>query len=196
MRVRVRFLCSALRPEQYPERPLPEVAFAGRSNVGKSSLLNTLWGTRGLARTSSTPGRTRTINFYLVEDAYYFVDLPGYGYASVPLKMRREWARGIEEYFRRRHNLRGVVVLMDSRLGPTELDRQMFGWLEELGLRAVPVLTKADKASQRELNQALKETERIGLNHPVIFSARTGQGKDRLWKAILELLKGEPPSGK
>lgn len=169
------------------------MAFAGRSNVGKSSLLNTLWGIKGLARTSSVPGRTRTINFYLVEEAYFFVDLPGYGYARVPLRLRKEWAKGLEEYFRRRTNLKGVVVVMDSRVGPTDLDRQMFQWLEEVGLPALPVFTKADKASQRELDAALKKARSLGLPDPVVFSARTGFGKDRLWGEVLKLLEGKPP---
>lgn len=189
--MKVRFLRSALRPENYPQAGLPEVAFAGQSNVGKSSLLNCLWGLKGLARTSSTPGRTRTINFYLVEERYYFVDLPGYGYAKVPIAMRLKWKEAIESYFNSSRDLRGVVVVMDSRLGPTELDRQMFLWLGELGLTAVPVLTKADKASQKELSQAQKEVEALCKEPPLVFSAKTGQGKDRLWKRILELLKGE-----
>lgn len=159
-------------------------------------MLNALWGTRGLARTSSTPGRTRTINFYLVEDSFFFVDLPGYGYARVPLKMRREWAKGIEEYLRKRKNLKGVVVVMDSRLGPTELDRQMFQWLGEVGIPSLPVLTKADKASQGELAAALRKTRAIGLPDPIVFSAKTGQGKDPLWRAVLDLLEGKLPTAK
>lgn len=194
MAVRVRFVTSALWPDQYPQGHLPEVAFAGRSNVGKSSLLNTLWGTRGMARTSSTPGRTRTINFYLVEDSFFFVDLPGYGYARAPLKTREEWAKGIEEYFMKRKNLKGVVVLMDSRIGPTELDRQMFQWLGEVGLPLLPVLTKADKASQGEMAATLRKTKALGLPDPIVFSAKTGQGKDRLWRAILDLLEGKFPA--
>lgn len=186
---------SALRPEDYPQVGLPEVAFAGRSNVGKSSLLNCLWGLKGLARTSSTPGRTRTINFYLVEERYCFVDLPGYGYAKVPMAMRFKWKEAIETYFRSPRDLRGVVVIMDSRLGPTELDRQMFLWLWELGIVAVPVLTKADKTTQKELSQAQSKVEALCKEPPLVFSAKTGQGKDRLWKRLLDLLKGEatPP---
>ena len=194
MRIRrVEFLRSALRPEDFPRDNLPEVAFAGRSNVGKSSLLNTLWGRRGLARTSSTPGRTRTINFYLLEGAYYFVDLPGYGFAKVPLRMRREWAKGLEDYFRLRRNLRGVVVVMDARHGPTALDHQMFEWLKELGIEAVPVFTKVDKASQKEKVQARRRFEQWGLSpdEPLFFSARTGEGKDRLWSRLWRLLKAE-----
>lgn len=190
---RVEFLRSALRPGDFPPDHLPEVAFAGRSNVGKSSLLNTLWGRRGLARTSSTPGRTRAINFYLVEDAYYFTDLPGYGYAKVPLKMRREWAKGLQAYFRRRRNLRGVVVIMDARIGPTELDEQMFRWLGELGLEAVPVLTKVDRASQKEISAAKGKVEALRLGEVVLFSARTGEGKVRLWSRLWKLLKAEEP---
>lgn len=189
--MRVKFLKSALRPEDYPQAGIPEVAFAGRSNVGKSSLLNCLWGLRGLARTSSTPGRTRTINFYLVEERYLFVDLPGYGYARVPISMRLRWREAIESYFHSPRNLKGVVLIMDSRLGPTDLDRQMFLWLRELRLPTIPVLTKADKATQKELSQAQKEVEALCKEPLVVFSAKTGQGKDRLWKRLLDLLKAE-----
>lgn len=190
---RVEFLRSAVTREDFPSDHLPEVAFAGRSNVGKSSLLNTLWGRRGMARTSSTPGRTRTINFYLLEGAYYFVDLPGYGFAKVPLKMRRMWRRMMETYFRSRGNLRGVVLIMDARLGPTELDRQMLEWLDALGLKAIPVFTKADKASQRELAHARGALRSLGISpeEAVIFSAKTGQGKAHLWARIGKLLQAK-----
>jgi GTP-binding protein len=190
----IKFVLSALKAEQYPKRVLPEVAFAGRSNVGKSSLLNTLWGKKGLARTSSTPGKTRTINFYEVENSYYFTDLPGYGYAKVPLQMRRRWAKAIEEYFRTRKNLRAVVLVMDSKLGPTELDLQLVNWLKTLRpeLPLIPVLTKVDKASQKELSSALNRSKEVPFDTEVIlFSAKTGQGKDKLWKVLLEFLQGK-----
>jgi GTP-binding protein len=190
----IKFLLSALKAEQYPKRVLPEVAFAGRSNVGKSSLLNTLWGKKGLARTSSTPGKTRTINFYEVENSYYFTDLPGYGYAKVPLQMRRHWAKAIGEYFRTRKNLRAVVLVMDSKLGPTELDLQLVNWLKTLRpeLPLIPVLTKVDKASQKELSSALNRSKEVPFDTEVIlFSAKTGQGKDKLWKVLLEFLQGK-----
>lgn len=190
----IKFVLSALKAEQYPKRVLPEVAFAGRSNVGKSSLLNTLWGKKGLARTSSTPGKTRTINFYEVENSYYFTDLPGYGYAKVPLQMRRHWAKAIEEYFRTRKNLRAVVLIMDSKLGPTELDLQLVNWLKTLRpeLPLIPVLTKVDKASQKELSSALNRSKEVPFDTEVIlFSAKTGQGKDKLWKVLLEFLQGK-----
>lgn len=162
--------------------------------MGKSSLLNTLWGKKGLARTSSTPGKTRTINFYEVENSYYFTDLPGYGYAKVPLQMRRHWAKAIGEYFRTRKNLRAVVLVMDSKLGPTELDLQLVNWLKTLRpeLPLIPVLTKVDKASQKELSSALNRSKEVPFDTEVIlFSAKTGQGKDKLWKVLLEFLQGK-----
>ena len=188
----IRLVVSALKEEQYPKRVLPEVAFAGRSNVGKSSLLNTLWGRKGLARVSSTPGKTRTINFYEVENSYYFTDLPGYGYAKVPLTMRKQWAKVIEEYFRTRENLRAVVLIMDSTLGPTELDVQMVNWLKALrpDLPIIPVLTKTDKASQKEISSALTRSKELSFKiEPILFSAKTGQGKDKLWKVLFHLLQ-------
>jgi len=192
----IRLVVSALKEEQYPKRVLPEVAFAGRSNVGKSSLLNTLWGRKGLARVSSTPGKTRTINFYEVENSYYFTDLPGYGYAKVPLTMRKQWAKVIEEYFRTRENLRAVVLIMDSTLGPTELDVQMVNWLKALrpDLPIIPVLTKTDKASQKEISSALTRSKELSFKiEPILFSAKTGQGKDKLWKVLFQLLQEKTP---
>ncbi len=192
----IRLVVSALKEEQYPKRVLPEVAFAGRSNVGKSSLLNTLWGRKGLARVSSTPGKTRTINFYEVENSYYFTDLPGYGYAKVPLTMRKQWAKVIEEYFRTRENLRAVVLIMDSTLGPTELDVQMVNWLKALrpDLPIIPVLTKTDKASQKEISSALTRSKELSFKiEPILFSAKTGQGKDKLWKVLFHLLQEKTP---
>jgi len=192
----IRLVVSALKEEQYPKRMLPEVAFVGRSNVGKSSLLNTLWGRRGLARVSSTPGKTRTINFYEVENSYYFTDLPGYGYAKVPLTMRKQWAKVIEEYFRTRENLRAVVLIMDSTLGPTELDVQMVNWLKALrpDLPIIPVLTKTDKASQKEISSALTRSKELSFKiEPILFSAKTGQGKDKLWKVLFHLLQEKTP---
>ena len=192
----IRLVVSALKAEQYPKRVLPEVAFAGRSNVGKSSLLNTLWGRKGLARVSSTPGKTRTINFYEVENSYYFTDLPGYGYAKVPLTMRKQWAKVIEEYFRTRENLRAVVLIMDSTLGPTELDVQMVNWLKALrpDLPIIPVLTKTDKASQKEISSALTRSKELSFKiEPILFSAKTGQGKDKLWKVLFHLLQEKTP---
>ena len=190
----IRLVVSALKPEQYPKRLLPEVAFAGRSNVGKSSLLNTLWGKRGFAKVSSTPGKTRTINFYEVENSYYFADLPGYGYAKVPLIMRKHWAKAIEEYFCTRENLRAVVLIMDTTLGPTELDVVMINWLKAIRpeLPLIPVLTKADKASQKEISSALNRSKKLPFKMELIlFSAKTGQGKDKLWKVLLQLLQGK-----
>ena len=190
----IRLVASALKPEQYPKRLLPEVAFAGRSNVGKSSLLNTLWGKRGFAKVSSTPGKTRTINFYEVENSYYFADLPGYGYAKVPLIMRKHWAKAIEEYFCTRENLRAVVLIMDTTLGPTELDVVMINWLKAIRpeLPLIPVLTKADKASQKEISSALNRSKKLPFKMELIlFSAKTGQGKDKLWKVLLQLLQGK-----
>ena len=184
----VEFIISAYREDQYPPPDKPEVAFAGRSNVGKSSLINRLVNRRKLARTSSTPGRTQSINFFIMEDRLYLVDLPGYGFARVPVKVKKSWGRMVETYLRSRSNLESVIVIMDIRRDPSDGDKDLFRWLNQYGIRAVPVLTKADKVSRQA---AVKRTriihgqlEGIALEKPMVFSARTGVGRDEIWKKI------------
>ena len=178
-----------------PEAALPEVAFAGRSNVGKSSLLNRLIHRKKFARVSNTPGRTREINFFKVNDAFVFVDLPGYGYARVSKDRRAEWRPLIESYLRRSPQLRGIVQLLDVRHDPTNDDRLMLDFLSEIGVPTIVVLTKIDKLSATERRERLAELPlRLGLDaeQVIAFSASTGEGRDELAGAIESLL--EQPS--
>jgi GTP-binding protein len=189
---------SAGRLDQFPRGERPEVAFAGRSNVGKSSLINRLLGRRGLARTSSTPGRTRTINFYLVNEAVLFADLPGYGYAKVSRSLQEDWWALVEGYLTHRVPLRGVVHLVDARHPPTDRDQGLQDFLVAVGAPSVVVLTKADKVprGQRRAVQAAA-ARLLGLARPemgLFFSAETGEGAPELWRAVDALLA--VPSGR
>jgi GTP-binding protein len=190
------FLKSVYPGDDYPPDRYPEVAFAGRSNVGKSSLINTLVNKKGLARTSSTPGKTQSINFYLVNHSLCLVDLPGYGYARVPQQVRKRWSPLIENYCQTRKNLRGVVVIIDARTGPTPLDISLIQWLKGLSLPALIVMTKTDKLSKNKVAQARRQTAEalaIDSEEIVLFSAHTGQGKKELWQKILHLIAPPPP---
>jgi GTP-binding protein len=182
------FVLSAREPAHYPPESLPEVAFAGRSNVGKSSLINTLLNRRGLARTSNTPGRTQEINFFAVNERIAFIDLPGYGYAKVPDSVRKHWGPMIETYLRERRTLRLVVLILDVRRDPSEEDLQMIRWLVHYRLRFLPVLTKTDKLSRNQLLVRQRRiSERLEIPEgetPIVFSAKTGAGKDLLWREI------------
>ena len=184
----VRFFRAIADLEKLPRDGLPEVAFAGRSNVGKSSLINALVGRRRLAMTSSTPGKTRTINFYRVEERLYFVDLPGYGFARVPGEMRRRWRGLIESYFRTTRNLRGAVVIVDARHEPTELDVQMAEWLRSIPVAFVVAATKSDKLSRPALQLRLKKHREVflelGAEEVFAYSAVDGTGKKELWRCI------------
>jgi len=187
---------SAGRLDQFPRGERPEVAFAGRSNVGKSSLINRLLGRRGLARTSSTPGRTRTINFYLVNEAVLFADLPGYGYAKVSRSLQEDWWALVEGYLTHRVPLRGVVHLVDARHPPTDRDQGLQDFLVAVGAPSVVVLTKADKVprGQRRAVQAAA-ARLLGLVRPemgLFFSAETGEGAPELWRAVDALLAAPP----
>lgn len=180
-----RFVASAATPESFLRDHRPEVAFIGRSNVGKSSLLNGLLGVKGLARTSSTPGRTQTINFFLINEAFYFVDLPGYGYAKVSKADRLAWGRLIEKYLAERTQLVLSILIVDARHEPSPLDLQMQSWLQHFGLSYLVVSTKIDKMSgneQRTIRQRMRkalQTERI-----IPYSAVTGAGAKEIWEAI------------
>lgn len=182
------FTLSAVMESQYPKDNLPEIALIGRSNVGKSSLINKLINRKKLAKTSSTPGKTRTINFYKINNSFYFVDLPGYGYAKVPLKERKEWQRFIEEYFETRETLKGAFIVLDIRRSPTENETMIYEWLSRLGLPAVTVLTKADKFSKTKAAKQAKEIEgSLGKGKVTIFSATSGEGKNELLKVVSSL---------
>ncbi len=190
------FLKSVYPQDDYPQGGYPEVAFAGRSNVGKSSLINTLVNRKGLARISSSPGKTQSINFYLVNGSLCLVDLPGYGYAKVPHQVRKRWSPLIEKYCQNRKNLGGVVVIIDARIGPTPLDLSLIQWLRGLSLPALIVLTKADKLSKNKMAQVLRQAaETLSIDAEKIspFSAHTGQGKKELWQKIKYLIHPTPP---
>jgi GTP-binding protein len=181
-----RFLGAAAAPGGGPPPSLPEVAVAGRSNVGKSSLLNALLGRRGLARTSSTPGRTRQLNFFLVNDRLVIVDLPGYGFAVGSEAERRSWGPLVEGFLRERPTLRGVALLVDVRRGLEADEEEILAFLAHVELPAAVVATKLDKLARGTAGNALASLRRrVGAATPVVgFSARTGEGKDELWRVV------------
>jgi GTP-binding protein len=185
------FLKSAFDESQYPPVEKTEVAFAGRSNVGKSSLLNTLVNRKNLARISSTPGRTQSLNFFRVNDRFTFVDLPGYGYARVSRDVKNSWRGMVETYLRKRPNLKAVVVIVDIRRDLEEDDRSLMGWLEQEGKRVIPVLTKVDKLGRKERESRVRRMEKdlagIVPEKPVLFSAKTAEGRKELWDRFLSL---------
>jgi GTP-binding protein len=174
-----------------PTNDLPEVAFAGRSNVGKSSLLNRLVKRKAFARVSNTPGRTREINFFKVNDAFVLADLPGYGYAKISKARKAEWLPLIEGYLRASTALRGVVQLLDSRHDPSEEDLQMFDFLADVGVPTLVVLTKIDKLRAREVPErihAIAVALRLEDDQIIPFSAETNQGRDELAETLLALI--------
>jgi GTP-binding protein len=183
------YLASFASLQSLPATGFPEIAFAGRSNVGKSSLINSLLGRHRLAKTSSTPGKTRTLNYYLVNRAFYFVDLPGYGYARVSREERLGWQQLLEPYLLDRLPLCGVVQLIDLRHEPMDSDRALWEWLGDHGRPALIVLTKADKLSRGKAKSSFIRARRI-LNvderRAVMFSARTHQGREAVWRWIEE----------
>jgi GTP-binding protein len=192
MKVFARFLTSAASPSQFPRPSAPEIAFLGRSNVGKSSLLNSLTASK-LARVSNTPGRTQTINFFGVdigkekrEPEMIFSDLPGYGYARVPVAIVGEWPKFIEPYLAARETLRLCICLVDSNIPPQKSDTQLIEWLEKHERPFVVVATKIDRISGNELARSLKELTNKFEVKPLAYSSKTGKGRDELWKLIRE----------
>jgi len=186
------FVKSVVNISQLPKLRLPEVVFAGRSNVGKSRLLNLLTNRKKLAAISSTPGKTRTINYFKINNRYYFVDLPGYGYAKVSKKMRVQWQTLIESYLSGSGQIQSVVVIIDSRHEVSPLDIQMLEWLRELGIPPIVVATKVDKLSSNELVFKLTRTtnalSKFGVEIVLPFSAVTGHGKKQVLQAIFDRL--------
>lgn len=182
------FVISAVKPAQYPEDALPEIALAGRSNVGKSSLINCLIQRKNLARTSSKPGKTQTINFYRLNDQFYFADVPGYGFARVSKSIRQAWGRMIERYMTSRENLRAVIQVVDIRHPPSKDDEQMFAFLQYHQLPTIVVATKADKISRNQQGKHLRVIrERLDLSPDVplvLFSAVSRLGKEELWDQL------------
>ena len=190
------FVKSATDPSQYPEGKLPEIAFAGRSNVGKSSLINTIARKKNLAKTSSTPGCTRLINFFIVNNEISLVDLPGYGYARAPIASRREWGPMIETYLKCRESLESVIVILDVRRHPSQQDITLINWLHHYEIIPTIVLTKIDKISRSQAKicqRKIKELLALTAD-PILFSARTGEGKDIIWGAIKDLLARNKPA--
>jgi GTP-binding protein len=178
--------------KQLPGNHLPEIAFAGRSNVGKSSALNRLVHVKNLAKTSSTPGKTRLINYFLINENLYFVDLPGYGYAKTSRSLKESWGKLVEDYLKERETLKGTVLLIDSRRGVLEPDLQLMEWLDFYGRERLIVLTKTDKLKRSELlscvNRA-KQTLNMDSDSLILFSAKTGEGKDKILKWIERVIE-------
>ena len=189
MKAKARFITSAAKPEQFPPETLPELAVVGRSNVGKSSLINALTGQSGLARTSRTPGRTRLVNWFEVNGKFLLVDLPGYGYAEVSRDMRESWRPLIEKYLADRKTLAGVLLLIDVRRGPGDEELDFVPWLEAREVPIVVALTKADKlAKNKRMLEVTKAKKTLGLKRdPHAVSAQTGDGLDGLWRSIAAL---------
>ena len=189
-----RFLGAAAAPGGEPPPGPPEVAIAGRSNVGKSSLINSLLGRRGLARTSRTPGRTRQVNFFLVNERFVLADLPGYGFAVGPEAERRAWGPLVEHYLRERPTLRGVVILVDVRRGVEAEEAELLAFLASVRLPSVLVATKCDKLGRGAARQALARLTSAGV--PALgYSARTGEGRDALFGVLAGWLAGPPRTG-
>jgi GTP-binding protein len=189
------FIKSATKPGNYPEEILAEVAFAGRSNVGKSSLINVLVNRRGLVRTSSTPGRTQLLNFFDINGQFCLVDLPGFGFAKVPVAVKKQWGPMVRTYLEGRRSLRALVLLFDIRRVPRQEEVQLLDWLEEFGVPTIPVITKVDKLvrSRRE-KQILPILEVTGLPRDAftLFSAVTREGREEIWQRIEMALEGDP----
>ncbi|RKD23863.1 YihA family ribosome biogenesis GTP-binding protein [Ammoniphilus oxalaticus] len=187
------FIISAVASAQYPQDALPEIALAGRSNVGKSSFINRMLNRKNIARTSSRPGKTQTLNFFKINEQFYFVDVPGYGFARVSKTEKEKWGKMIEEYFVGRDPLRAVVQLVDLRHPPTADDKAMYEFLKFYHIPVVIVATKADKISKGQLQKHQKIVkETLGLQSGdsiVLFSSETGQGKDEAWKQLLAQIK-------
>lgn len=189
----VELVMSAVDPKQYPTTGYPEIGFLGRSNVGKSSLTNVLINRKDYAHTSGQPGKTQTLNFYRVNDALYFVDVPGYGYAKVSKSEREKWAQMIETYLTQREQLRGVVNLIDGRHAPSDYDIQMRDWLDYYGIPVLYVATKVDKipkSKRKKQEQILRKGLELKDDEPlVMFSAKTKVGADQVWDWIEQQIK-------
>ncbi len=185
------FIKSAANPSQYPTETFPEIAFAGRSNVGKSSLINTLVNRKHLVKTSSTPGRTQLINFFLVNNQLGLVDLPGYGYAKVPRSVQKKWGPMVETYLKTRNNLKGVVLIMDIRRRPDHKEFNLMDWLTNFNIPRILVITKTDKLSKSKQKLQLStitDILSVMADDLILFSAKTRLGKNRVWTAIQKLL--------
>lgn len=183
------FVKSAFAREHWTTDGLPEISFLGRSNVGKSSLLNSLLSRKALARTSNTPGRTQSLNYFLINQKFYFVDLPGYGYAKVSKSTRQDWSKMATDYLANRQQLVLSIQLVDSRHEPTKLDQQLHEWLQHYKKPHLIVATKADKLSSNELQKNIRVISQTLKDSEVVsYSSVTGKGRDEVWKAIVSAL--------
>lgn len=191
MKVKARFVISASKPSEFPKEDLPEIAVVGRSNVGKSSLINALVGQDRLARTSRTPGRTRLVNWFEVDGRFHLVDLPGYGYAEVSRETRESWRPLIESYLADRKTLAGVLLLIDVRRGPQDEELDFVPWLEAKQIPIVVALTKSDKLPKnKRMLEVTKAKKSLGLKRdPFAVSAQDTDGIDELWRGVTKLLK-------
>ena len=179
------FLKSAFKEDDWPRDRKPEIAFLGRSNVGKSSLINSLLAVRGLARTSSTPGRTQSLNFFVINEQFRFVDLPGFGYARVPKEIKSTWGEMATSYLAKRSQLVLSIQILDSRHEPTKQDLQLHEWLQESNKPKLIVATKSDKLSNNELRKNLGHIARVlNTDSVMAYSAKSGRGREELWRAI------------
>ena len=185
--MKAEFVVSSGKPETFPSDRMPEIAFLGRSNVGKSSMINALTGHKKLAFTSNTPGRTQTINFYRIDGVFYFVDLPGYGYARVPAGFAEQWKILIEQYLEKRETLKLSCLILDARRGWMDKDLDLKRWLEYHGRPYLVVATKTDKLNQSEQEHGLRAIRKEGVE-PLPFSAIGGRGVRELWQAIAKTL--------
>lgn len=194
MNLSLELVTTAYTSQQLPHFDLPQVAMAGRSNVGKSSLINALAGRKKLAKVSSNPGKTRSVNFYLVRPFdFYLVDLPGYGYARASHTERKQWANVLEEYISTSHELRTLCLLLDCRIPPQQLDIDLGLFAEAHNIPILPVLTKVDKCRQRERDEKQREWQEILGVKPLLVSAQKRSGIDRLWKRLITAATGKVP---
>ena len=185
------FVKSAFSEDHWITDKKPEIAFLGKSNVGKSSLINSLLNRKNLARTSKTPGRTQSLNFFLINEKFYFVDLPGYGFAKVPVKIQKEWGKMTEDYLAKREQLVLFVQLVDSRHAPSALDKQLHEWLLFYRKPHLTVATKADKLSRQKLAESLAEIRETFPESALLpYSAKDGDGKNELWERISAAIRG------
>jgi len=187
------FVTSAVKSLQYPSGTLPEIAFSGRSNVGKSSLINTLLNRKHLVKTSATPGRTRLINFFEINASFLFVDLPGYGYAKVPISEKKKWRPMIETYLLTRKTLKGVILILDIRRVPGPEEHQFIEWLCHFNIPKMLVITKSDKLSKSNRiknQQSIAEALSVDENELTLFSTKSRLGKDAVWEGITDLIAG------
>lgn len=188
------FITSATRPDQYPEHKLPEIAFAGRSNVGKSSLINSLVGRHGLVKVSKTPGKTRLLNFFDINGKTVFVDMPGYGFAKVPLSVKKTWGKMAEIYLQQRKILKAVILLLDCRRKPADDDRRLIDWFLHYQVPFILVITKIDKIPKTHRRREIKKvmeaiSDLVGEDfRPMVYSSHTGEGKKELWRVIGEVI--------